>query len=146
MPYEYVEDGVTSDVTFHAWGRDLDELFTAAADATANVMVASLDSVRPLVSRTVSLSADALDLLLMRLLEELIFYKDAEGLLLRACGVHVTATDNTSHLPQLTAELRGEPIDRDRHEMLADVKAVTLHGLRVEVVEGAAHARVTLDV
>jgi SHS2 domain-containing protein len=143
MPYEYVEDGVTSDVTFHAWGRNLDELFTTAADATANVMVASIESVRPLVSRTVSVSADALDLLLMRLLDELIFYKDAEGLLLRACAVHVTAAD---HNPHLTAELRGEPIDLNRHQILADVKAVTLHGLRVEVADGAAHARVTLDV
>jgi SHS2 domain-containing protein len=46
----------------------------------------------------------------------------------------------------LQAELVGEPIDPHRHELLADVKAVTLHGLCVERVDSAWRAEVTLDV
>jgi len=141
MPYEYVEDGVTSDVSFHAWGNDLDELFTAAADATANVMVAELASIEARVSKHVAVSAEELDLLLLRFLDELIFHKDAEALLLRADGVHVDIANHS-----LTAELRGEPIDTSRHELAADVKAVTLHGLHVEHRGSHWHAHVTLDV
>jgi len=143
VPFEYLEDGVTSDVTFHAWGRDLDELFRAAADATVQVMVESLESIRPAETRRLCLHAEALDLLLLRFLNEQIFLKDADGLLLRAATVHI---DTSSDGYDLRAELRGEPIDPVRHDLLADVKAVTLHGLSVEKVEAGWRAQVTLDV
>jgi SHS2 domain-containing protein len=143
MPFEYLEDGVTSDVTFRASGRDLDELFRAAAEATAQVMVGSLDSIRTPVARTLRLNANALDLLLFRFLNEQIFYKDADNLLLRP---HTVQVEKVSNGYVLQAELRGEPIDRERHELLADVKAVTLHGLCVERVNSVWRAQVTLDV
>ena len=38
MPYEYLEDFGTADIAFQATGRDLPELFMAAADATMNVL------------------------------------------------------------------------------------------------------------
>lgn len=143
MPYEYLEDSVTSDVTFRAWGHDLDELFTAAADATTNVMVGALESISPTVTKPASVNAEALDLLLLRFLEELIFHKDAEGLILRATDVHV---DAVNHGHRVHAQLRGEPLDPNKHELLADVKAVTVHGLRVERTDSGWRAQVTLDV
>src|SRR5215468_7799896 len=78
MPFEFVEDAVTSDVTFRAWAGSLDALFGAAIDATAATMVAELDSILPQLCRTVAVDAHALDLLLLRVLEESIFIKDTE--------------------------------------------------------------------
>ena len=141
MPYEFLDDGVTSDVTFHAWGRSLEELFSAAADATLNVMVRSVESVRPLETRSASVEADALDLLLMRFLDELVYRKDVEELLLRATEVRVETERN-----RVQAVLTGERIDPKRHELVADVKAVTLHDLRVERSATGWDAHVTLDV
>ena len=141
MPYEFLDDGVTSDVTFHAWGASLEELFSAAADATLNVMVRSVESVRPLETRSASVEADALDLLLMRFLDELIYRKDVEELLLRAKELHVDTERN-----RVQTVLTGERIDPKRHELVADVKAVTLHDLRVERTETGWDAHVTLDV
>ena len=141
MPYEFLDDGVTSDVTFHAWGASLEELFAAAADATLNVMVRSVESVRPLETRSVSVEADALDLLLMRFLDELVYRKDVEELLLRATEVRVETERN-----RVQAVLTGERIDPKRHELVADVKAVTLHDLRVERSATGWDAHVTLDV
>ena len=141
MPYEFLDDGVTSDVTFHAWGRSLEELFCAAADATLNVMVRSVESVRPLETRSASVEADALDLLLMRFLDELVYRKDVEELLLRATEVDVDPARN-----RVRAVLAGERIDPTRHELVADVKAVTLHDLRVERSATGWDAHVTLDV
>lgn len=143
MPFEYVEDAVTSDVTFHAWGGSLDELFAAAVDATTAVMVADLHAVRPGQRKMVEVEADALDLLLMRLLDEVVFLKDSEGLLLRAEQVRVTAAGPPY---RARATLVGEPIDRARHALAADVKAVTLYGLAVERSDQRWQARVTLDV
>lgn len=143
MPFEWVEDAVTSDVTFRAWGSSLDELFAAAVDATTAAMVADLGALRPRQRRTVEVEADALDLLLLRLLDEVVFLKDSEGLLLRAEQVRVDAA-GPPHRASVT--LAGEPIDRTRHELVADVKAATLCGLRVERRGEGWEARVTLDV
>ena len=141
MPYEFVDDAVTSDVTFHAWAATLDELFVAAADATLNVMVRALDAVRPVETRTVSLEADALDLLLRRFLDELIYRKDVDALLLRASRVAV----DVAHC-RLDAVFAGERVDPGRHELVADVKAVTFHDLRVERTATGWDAHVTLDI
>jgi SHS2 domain-containing protein len=142
VPFEFVE-GATSDLTFRAHGRGLDELFTAAADATTAAMVDSLDSVSVITSRSVSLDGRALDLLLMSFLDEIIFWKDADQLLLRATDVHVRGQNGRY---EVRAELRGERIDPDKHRLEADVKAVTLHGLRVERADDGWLAEVTLDV
>ena len=141
MPYEFLDDAVTSDVTFHAWADTLDELFVAAADATLNVMVRVLDSVRPIETRTASLEADGLDLLLRRFLDEQVYWKDVDALLLRATRVTVDAAP-----PRLHAVLAGERVDPARHQLVADVKAVTFHDLRVERTPTAWDAHVTLDV
>lgn len=143
MPYELIEEGVTSDVTFRARGETLDELFAAAADATLSVMVTTPESVLPRATVDIDLEAAQLDLLLLRLLEELIYQKDVAGLLLRATSVHVEAGEDSY---RVHARLQGEKLDFHRHELIADVKAVTLYGLRVERVDSAWEAEVTLDI
>ena len=143
MPYEFLEEGVTADVTFRATGADLPALFAAAAAATTNAMVEALESVRPLVARSIGVEADDLEMLLYRFLGEIVFYKDAEALLMLAANIAIEETANSF---RLRAELRGERIDPSRHALAGDVKAVTLHGLRVEHDGDLWSATVTLDV
>jgi len=143
MPYEFLEEGVTADVTFRASAGDLDALFVAAAEATLNVMIDDVEALRQTETRPVDVEAETLDMLLYRFLGEIIFYKDAEGLLLRPVGLHVTQTPTGR---RLRGELRGEAIDRKRHRLAADLKAVTLHGLTVRAGDGGWSASVTLDV
>ena len=45
MTYKYLEEIGTADIAFEAAGRDLPELFTAAADATMNVMIENIDAI-----------------------------------------------------------------------------------------------------
>jgi SHS2 domain-containing protein len=90
-PYRYLEEIATADVAFEARGATLEEMFLAAADATLNTMVEEIGTVAPRERRAFSLAADALDLLLFELLQELVYLKDAERLLLRARGIR-TAT------------------------------------------------------
>lgn len=89
MPFKYLEDIATADVAFEAWGRTLPEMFVAAADATMNAMVVDLETIEPKEVREVQLESESLDMLLFQLLQELIFYKDAERLLLRVARVEV---------------------------------------------------------
>ena len=77
MPYKYLEEIGTADIAFEAAGRDLPELFTAAADATMNVMIENIDAIEPRETRRIELKNDAIDMLLFDFLQELIYFKDA---------------------------------------------------------------------
>ena len=143
MPYRYLEEIGTADIAFEATGRDLPELFRDAADATTNVMIDNIEAIQPRQTRQIELSNDKLDMLLFDLLQELIFLKDAERLLLRIREVQVDERDEI-YVMKATAE--GEVVDAERHHQRADVKAVTLHDFSVERIEGGWKARVLLDI
>ena len=143
MPYRYLEDIAIADVAFEAWGDTLEEMFVEAADAAMNVMVADLNAIAGIENRTLQVAADEIDMLLFQLLQELIFYKDAEQLLLRVPGVSIEERQGQF---LLTAEAYGEEIDPEKHDLIVDVKAVTLHRFRVEQTAGRWEAFVILDI
>jgi len=142
-PYRFREDVAIADVAFEAWGATLEGLFVAAADATTNTMAENLGAIEDKQRRPIRLEEESADLLLFRLLEELVYFKDAEGLLLRVPAVRIRRRDSAF---VLEAEARGEPLDPLRHRLQADVKAVTLHLLRVERTARGWEAFVVLDV
>ncbi|HEU4772198.1 MAG TPA: archease [Candidatus Udaeobacter sp.] len=143
MPYEYLEEIGTADIAFEATGRDLPELFRDAADATTNVMIDNIEAIQPCETRQIELSNDKLDMLLFDFLQELIFLKDAERLLLRTREAEI---DERNQQYLFKAKVAGERLDAERHHQRADVKAVTLHGFSVERVNGGWKARVLLDI
>jgi SHS2 domain-containing protein len=143
MPYHYLEEIGTADIAFEATGRDLPELFTAAADATMNVMIENLDAIDPRETRHIELVNDKLDMLLFDFLQEFVYFKDAERLLLRVRDVRIDKGDGKHFLK---AEAAGEPLDAARHHQRADVKAVTLHDFSVEKQDDGWKARVLLDI
>jgi SHS2 domain-containing protein len=143
MPYTYLEDVGTADIAFEATGRDLPELFAAAADATINVMIDNLDAIESRETRQIELSSDKIDMLLFDFLQELIYFKDARRLLLRVREAHV---DQKGGAYFLKAKVAGEQLDDTRHLQRADVKAVTLHGFSVEKQDSGWKAKVLLDI
>ena len=143
MPYKYLEDVAIADVAFEAWGATLEELFKAAADATVNLMVADLSTITSHEQRTIELEDDSLDLLLFNFLQELIFYKDAQKLLLRVGEIQIERTNGSF---KLRAEAHGEELNPAKHELGVDVKAVTLHRFQVQETPEGWQANVILDV
>jgi SHS2 domain-containing protein len=143
MPYEYLEDVGTADIAFEATGRDLPELFTAAADATMNVMIDNLEAIEPRETRCIALKNRAIDMLLFDFLQELIYFKDADRLLLRVREVQIDEKDDAY---SLNATAAGEPLDPARHQQRADVKAVTLHQFQVEQTDSGWKTTVILDI
>jgi SHS2 domain-containing protein len=143
MPWRHLEGRTVADIAFEATGATLEEMLAAAVDALTGSMVTDLASVRPFETRGVALHAESVEMLLFDLLQEVIFAKDAHGLLLRAGALRVT--DAPAGLT-LDGELRGERIDRARHETTADVKAVTLSGYSVRRSGEGWRAEVVVDV
>lgn len=142
-PYRFIDDAPTADVGFVATGPALADCFRAAAEATLAVMLGNPEALRHQQVRCVQVGALSPDLALLRFLEELIYYKDAECLFMAATEVVVADAPDGIHV---TARLEGEPIDPARHQLAGDVKAVTLHRLRVARTATGWEATVVLDL
>ena len=106
-------------------------------------MVRDLSSIGLREKRTLRIEAGALDMLLFDFLQDLIFYKDAQGLLLRVERISILCQEPFF---SLNADALGEKIDPRKHELLADVKAVTLHRFEVKKTEDGWRTNVILDI
>jgi SHS2 domain-containing protein len=142
MPFEFHDEIATADVAFEAWGQTIEEMFISAAEATMNVMVADLEKIERRESREIEISSDAIDMLLFNLLQEIIFFKDAEQLLLRIENVEI----GYDGLYFVKAIGWGEQIDPEKHELIVDVKAVTLHMFKVEQTQRGWDTFIILDI
>lgn len=143
MSYEFLEDIAIADIAFQAWGKTLEELFITAGDATINAMIDNLEAIELKETRTFNLENDELDMLLFNFLQEFVYYKDSELLLLRAQQVQSEEKNSEYHL---TAVTQGERLDRERHEERVDVKAITLHRFQLEKTDDGWTAMVILDI
>lgn len=143
MSYEFLEDVATADIAFLALGKDLEEVFNSAGDATMNAMIFNLEDIEPKEQRHITLENDALDMLLFNFLQEFVYYKDSEQLLLRSQQVEIEEKEGNYHL---SAVMAGETLDSDRHEQRVDVKAVTLHQFKLEQTPDGWSAMVILDI
>ena len=143
MPFFYLDDFVQADVAFRASGGTLEELFKSAWDATLSILVEDLESVRLYAVKAVDLRNREIDLLLYEFLELLVFYKDADSLLLRVASLEI---QKRGEVFTLMGKLSGEKIDFRHHRLGVDVKAVTMHKFEVVSEDGRWHATVVLDV
>jgi SHS2 domain-containing protein len=139
--FEFIE-GATSDLSFRAEGPTIEAAFAAAARAFLAATVEEPEAVERRKRRSVQLEEPNLEFLLARFLNELVYLRDAEDLLLHPEHLEI-GSDGSA---RLSAELSGERIDRDRHALVSDVKAVTAHGLSVAKTTGGWVATATLDV
>jgi SHS2 domain-containing protein len=129
----------TADLGLRIRAADLDSLFAEAGAALFETIVEDLKTVRPEKHVQVSLAGAQGDYLLFDWLKELLYHFDAEHLLLGKFEVHVTDKG-------LTGSAWGEPLDRSRHHLEHEVKAITYHGLRLERVGDAWLAEVIVDI
>ena len=139
--FEFIE-GATSDLTFVALGPTVEAAFVAAGQALLAATIEEPETVERRERRSITLEEPDLELLLIRFLNELIYLRDAEELLLHSDQIEIVWGDSL----ELRAELSGERIDRTRHALASDVKAATAHSLRVGKTTDGWTATATLDV
>lgn len=129
----------TADLGLRIRTADLDTLFAEAAQALFTVLVENLDAVEPRQQIDVTIAGGERDYLLFDWLKELLYRFDAEHLLFSRFQVHVSEDG-------LQGSAWGEPLDRQRHELTHEVKAITYHGLRVEAEPDGWLAEVIVDI
>ncbi len=143
MPYKFLEDISIADVAFEAEGETVEELFEGAALAVANTMVRDVRTIEQKTSKSIEVAAENVEMLLFHFLQELIFYKDAELLLFGRFDLSIEQKNGAWHL---RGKAYGEKLSPDKHELLADVKAVSLHNFKVEKKARRWRAMVIIDV
>jgi SHS2 domain-containing protein len=143
MPYRYLEDVAIADVAFEAEGKTIEELFESSGFALTNAMIKDLRRIEQTVVKAFEVEALDVEMLLFNFLQELIFYKDAERLLFNKFDLDIEQKENTWNLG---VKAYGEEIDQEKHELLADAKAVALHNFKVEETTEGWRAVVIVDV
>jgi SHS2 domain-containing protein len=140
--FRYLSNVALADIAFVARGDSLPALFEAAARALSEVMV-DRRTVVARVKRRLELKSPTVDRLLYDFLTELIVIKDVESLLFKDFEISIVSRRGQ----KLTCDARGEEIDRERHALRNDVKAVTMHMFGVKkVIGGRWEATVVLDI
>jgi SHS2 domain-containing protein len=140
MTYKFLPDIALADIAFEAESSTVNGLFESCATALADVMV-DPKTLRAKVTREISLKSEDLDRLLYDFLTELIVMKDVESLLFSRISVEVNDSGTV-----LSAVAKGETIDRIRHTLRNDVKAVTMHMFGVRQEGQKWTATVVLDI
>jgi SHS2 domain-containing protein len=135
--FEFFEH--TADLGLRVRAPDLDTLFAEAACALFAAVVEDLGTVEPRQAIEVRLAGDEREYLLFDWLSELLYHFDAEHLLLGRFEARVSDAG-------LSGTAWGEPLDRNRHVLAHEVKAITYHGLRVEQTSDGWLAEVIVDI
>ncbi|MBI4010501.1 MAG: archease [Candidatus Aenigmarchaeota archaeon] len=143
MSFKFLEDIAIADVAFEATGKTLKELLESAALAVTNTMVKDLDAIEQEVEKKFKVEGEDPEKLLFNFLQELIFLKDAELLLFNKFELDVIPEKNRF---QLSVKAYGEKLDMKKHELLVDVKAVSMHNFKIEETKDGWVASVILDV
>ena len=137
--YEFFEH--TADVGAVVRGVTLPRLFENASKAMFD-LICDRRAVRPRRAARIAVSGASLEDLLVRWLTELLFRLETEGLLFTSFAVD--RVDRALLRARGTA--RGEIIDRKRHALRREVKAVTYHDIRLVRGRSAWRVRIVFDV
>jgi SHS2 domain-containing protein len=129
----------TADLGLRIRAPTLKSVFEEAGEALFAAVIEDLEAVEHRRCHAVQIENDERELLLFDWLNNLLYQFDTHHLLFSRFEVHITGN-------RVTATAWGEPLDRTRHLLSHEVKAITYHGLRVEQQPDGWLAEVIVDI
>ncbi|MCL2032407.1 MAG: archease [Methanomassiliicoccaceae archaeon] len=117
----------TADLMVKAYGGTLEECFANAGYALFDQTV-DLSGIRPVKTFEITVSGDGPEDRLYSFLSELLFLEDCDGVVL--CDLAVRFDGG-----RVICTGKGENLDRERHRIRSEIKAVTFHMMSVDAVE-----------
>jgi SHS2 domain-containing protein len=137
MPWQLFDH--TADVGLRIDAPTRAGLFEEAACALAALLVEDPEAVEPREVHRFALEAADPEDLLFDWLQALLVAFELRGVLLTRFRVTLAGSG-------LQAEASGERVDRARHRLAHEVKAITYHGLSLRPVDGGWRAEVIVDI
>lgn len=129
----------TADLGLRARAADLDTLFAEAAACLFSAVLDNPSEIRPNLKVEIAVPGTDREYLLFDWLQALLRHADEDGLVFGKFAVSVTDGG-------VTGTAWGEPLDRDRHHLSREVKAITYHELKVEPTPDGWLAEVIVDI
>lgn len=140
--FRFLEDIAMADIGFEAEGESIEEVFRAATQALIESM-ANPSTVSRGWERAIERSDVDPAALLFEWLSEVVYWKDAAGVVFREAPLALT---HEGDVWALRACLIGAPVDHQTQELHGDVKGVTKHLYELKQTGGRWKVRVVLDV
>lgn len=137
MSFETFEH--TADLGLRVTAESLDALLADAARGLCSLIVPDLDSIRTVEAHAFAIAGEEPEYLLFDWLNELLYAYEVRHLLFSRFEVRVGPGG-------LEATAHGEPLDRSRHVLDHEVKAITYHGLKVEQEANLWRAEIIVDI
>jgi SHS2 domain-containing protein len=140
--FRFLEDIAMADTAFEAQGESVEEVFRGATQALLESM-ANPATVSGGWERTIERTDVDPSTLLFDWLSEVVYWKDAAGVVFREAPLTLTREGDVW---LLRAGLIGAPVDQQTQELHADVKGVTKHRYELKQTGGSWKVNVVLDV
>jgi SHS2 domain-containing protein len=129
----------TADLGLRVRAPSLETLYVEAAQALFAAILDEPGSVQPRQAVEIRLAEDDRDYRLFDWLNELLYRFDTDHLVFGRFEVRLKERE-------FHGTAWGEPLDRSRHLLAHEVKAITYHGLRVEPAADGWLAEVIVDI
>lgn len=140
--FRFLEEIALADIGFEAEGESVEEVFRGATQALLESM-ANPSTVSKEWERAIERSDADPSALLFEWLSEVVYWKDAAGVVFREAPFTLTQEGDVW---LLRARLIGARVDQQTQELHADVKGVTKHLYELKQTGDRWMARVVLDV
>ena len=141
MSYKYLNHG--ADIGLEVKSASLEELFQEAGKSLFSLMV-DVEQIQPEETLELQLSEVTLEDLLYEWLSELLSLSNLKGHLYGDFSKLIIEKTRSGY--RLEAEVRGEKVNPEKHELGTEVKAVTYQGLEINESEGDWRCRFVVDV
>jgi SHS2 domain-containing protein len=137
MPYKRIDP--TADCGIEVWGADLKSLFQNAGLALFD-LIADSGRIEPAMEDTIHVDGSDWADLMVNWLRELLYFWTGKEMLIKEIAVREIAEF------RLSAAIRLEPYDPEKHLLNHEIKAVTYHGLQVTPFSDGWKSTIVFDV
>jgi SHS2 domain-containing protein len=137
MDYEILDH--TADACVRVYGKSFEELLRNAACAMME-LITDRNKVEPSEVVEIDASGENREELLVHWLQEILFAHQVYKMVFK--DFEVSLEDET----RIKGKAFGEGIDSEKHELSADIKAVTYHNLKVEPSDDRLKVEIVFDI
>lgn len=136
---KFVKIEHTADIGVRAYGKTQEELFANAATGMISLLFGE-NAPEASSEITVEIRGEDPEELLVNFLEEILYQMNVNKFASSEAAV-IQPGDN-----YLTMRMKGEPLDKTRHNIHYDIKGVTFHQLKIEKIKRILTVQVIFDI
>ena len=140
--FRFLDDIALADVAFEAEGDSVEEVFRGATRALIETLADPL-TVAVLWERAITKSDGDLAALLFEWLSEIVYWKDAAGVVFHDASLALIEQNGSW---TLHGRFAGSPVDQTVQALRNDVKGITKHQYELKRDDACWRVRVVLDV